>query len=154
TWAVQRQPGMRGRSDASHRRGAERMDAVALLHRAQVVGLRIEPMGEKLLVRGPKRLRRSEMDALIACGLLEGTRRPAGSWRLSGCAPSVSRHQPNWRTPMVTRNGEMVTCHSPLRKSRPRLARIGDRELNRSQPFKTDLLKLPRKRHRTGTQCP
>jgi hypothetical protein len=31
------------------------MDAVALLHRAQEVGLRIEPMGEKLLVRGPKR---------------------------------------------------------------------------------------------------
>ena len=31
------------------------MDAVALLHRAQEAGLRIEPMGEKLLVRGPKR---------------------------------------------------------------------------------------------------
>ena len=31
------------------------MDAVALLHRAQEVGLRIEPMGDKLLVRGPKR---------------------------------------------------------------------------------------------------
>jgi hypothetical protein len=31
------------------------MDAVALLQRAQEVGLRIEPMGEKLLVRGPKR---------------------------------------------------------------------------------------------------
>src|SRR5258708_37653721 len=31
------------------------MDAVALLHRAQKAGLRIEPMGEKLLVRGPKR---------------------------------------------------------------------------------------------------
>jgi len=31
------------------------MDAVALLHRAQEVGLRIEPMGKKLLVRGPKR---------------------------------------------------------------------------------------------------
>jgi hypothetical protein len=31
------------------------MDALALLHRAQEVGLRIEPMGEKLLVRGPKR---------------------------------------------------------------------------------------------------
>src|SRR5262249_55445361 len=31
------------------------MDAVALLHRAQKVGLRIEPMGKKLLVRGPKR---------------------------------------------------------------------------------------------------
>jgi hypothetical protein len=30
------------------------MDALALLHRAQEVGLRIEPMGEKLLVRGPK----------------------------------------------------------------------------------------------------
>jgi AAA domain len=29
--------------------------AVALLHRAQEVGLRIEPMGKKLLVRGPKR---------------------------------------------------------------------------------------------------
>ena len=32
------------------------MDAVALFHRTQEVGLRIEPMGEKLLVRGPKRL--------------------------------------------------------------------------------------------------
>jgi hypothetical protein len=31
------------------------MDAVALLHRAQEVGLRIEPMGDKLLIRGPKR---------------------------------------------------------------------------------------------------
>ena len=31
------------------------MDAVALLHRAQEVGLRIEPMGDTLLVRGPKR---------------------------------------------------------------------------------------------------
>ena len=31
------------------------MDALALLHRAQEVGLRIEPMGDKLLVRGPKR---------------------------------------------------------------------------------------------------
>jgi hypothetical protein len=30
------------------------MDALALLHRAQAVGLRIEPMGEKR-VRGPKR---------------------------------------------------------------------------------------------------
>src|SRR5215813_12546542 len=40
-----------------------------------------------------------------------GTRRPAGSWRLSGSAPSVSRQQPNCRTPMVTRNGERVTCH-------------------------------------------
>ena len=31
------------------------MDAVALLHRAQEAGLRIEPMGDKLLVRGPNR---------------------------------------------------------------------------------------------------
>jgi hypothetical protein len=31
------------------------MDALALLHRAQEVGLRIECMGDKLLVRGPKR---------------------------------------------------------------------------------------------------
>jgi hypothetical protein len=31
------------------------MDAVALLHRARKVGLRVEPMGDKLLVRGPKR---------------------------------------------------------------------------------------------------
>jgi hypothetical protein len=31
------------------------MDAVALLHRAQEVGLRIETMGDTLLVRGPKR---------------------------------------------------------------------------------------------------
>ena len=31
------------------------MDAVALLHRAQEVGLRIEPMGDKLLIRGPRR---------------------------------------------------------------------------------------------------
>jgi len=30
------------------------MDAVALLRRAQEVGLRVKPMGEKLLVRGPK----------------------------------------------------------------------------------------------------
>ena len=30
------------------------MDAVALLHRAQEVGLRVEPMGNRLLVRGPK----------------------------------------------------------------------------------------------------
>jgi hypothetical protein len=32
------------------------MDAVALLRRAQEVGLRVEPVGDKLLVRGPKRL--------------------------------------------------------------------------------------------------
>jgi hypothetical protein len=31
------------------------MDAVALLRRAQEVGLRVEPVGDKLLVRGPKR---------------------------------------------------------------------------------------------------
>jgi len=31
------------------------VDAVALLHRAQEAGLRVEPMGDKLLVRGPKR---------------------------------------------------------------------------------------------------
>ena len=31
------------------------MDAVALLHRAQEAGLRVEPIGDKLLVRGPKR---------------------------------------------------------------------------------------------------
>src|SRR5215831_11778154 len=56
TWAARRQPGPSGRSDASHRGGGgERMDALALLHRAQEVGLRIEPMGDTLLVRGPKR---------------------------------------------------------------------------------------------------
>src|SRR5262249_14377446 len=33
-----------------------RMDAVALLCRAQEVGLRVEPKGDTLLVRGPKRL--------------------------------------------------------------------------------------------------
>ena len=31
------------------------MDALALLHRAREVGLRIEPKGDRLLVRGPKR---------------------------------------------------------------------------------------------------
>ena len=31
------------------------MDAVALLHRAREAGLRVEPIGDKLLVRGPKR---------------------------------------------------------------------------------------------------
>jgi hypothetical protein len=31
------------------------MDALTLLHRAQEAGLRIEPMGDRLLVRGPKR---------------------------------------------------------------------------------------------------
>ena len=31
------------------------MDAVALLRRAQEVGLRVEPIGDKLRVRGPKR---------------------------------------------------------------------------------------------------
>ena len=31
------------------------MDAVALLHRAQGAGLRVEPIGDKLRVRGPKR---------------------------------------------------------------------------------------------------
>jgi hypothetical protein len=31
------------------------MDAVALLRRAQEVGLRVEPMGDRLVVRGPKR---------------------------------------------------------------------------------------------------
>jgi hypothetical protein len=31
------------------------MDAIALLRRAREVGLRIDPMGDKLLVRGPKR---------------------------------------------------------------------------------------------------
>jgi hypothetical protein len=58
------------------------MDALALLHRAQEVGLRIEPMGEKLLVRGRRglscikvQLRRSEVDGLVACKLLEPTER-------------------------------------------------------------------------------
>ena len=31
------------------------MDAVALLHRAQEAGLHIEPKGDRLLIRGPKR---------------------------------------------------------------------------------------------------
>lgn len=31
------------------------MDAVALLRRAQEMGFRVEPVGDKLLVRGPKR---------------------------------------------------------------------------------------------------
>jgi hypothetical protein len=31
------------------------MDAVALLRRAQEVGLRVEPIGDKLVVRGPRR---------------------------------------------------------------------------------------------------
>ena len=31
------------------------MDTLALLQRAHEVGLRVEPMGDKLLVRGPKR---------------------------------------------------------------------------------------------------
>jgi hypothetical protein len=31
------------------------MDVLALLQRAQEVGLRVEPIGGKLLVRGPKR---------------------------------------------------------------------------------------------------
>ena len=31
------------------------MDAVALLHRARKIGLRVEPMGDRLVVRGPKR---------------------------------------------------------------------------------------------------
>ena len=31
------------------------MDAVELLRRAQEVGLRVEPMGDRLVVRGPKR---------------------------------------------------------------------------------------------------
>ena len=31
------------------------MDALALLHRAQEAGLRVELIGDKLLVRGPKR---------------------------------------------------------------------------------------------------
>src|SRR5262245_49746328 len=51
-----------------------------------------------------------------------GTRRPAGSWRLSGSAPSVSRHQPNWRTPMVTRNGERVTCHRTCQSDRANMS--------------------------------
>ena len=56
------------------------MDALALLHRAQEVGLRVEPMGDKLLVRGPKRaealvkllaLHKAEAacEALVAFGL-------------------------------------------------------------------------------------
>ena len=38
------------------------MDALALLHRAQEAGLRVEPIGDKLLVRGPKRADRSLRD--------------------------------------------------------------------------------------------
>ena len=56
------------------------MDAVALLRRAQEVGLRVEPMGDRLVVRGPKRaealvkllaLHKAEAacEALVAFGL-------------------------------------------------------------------------------------
>src|SRR5262245_63829023 len=43
------------------------------------------------------------------------TRATAGSYRLDGCAPSISRCKPNCRTPTVTRNARTVTRHSPLR---------------------------------------
>jgi hypothetical protein len=56
------------------------MEALALLHRAQEVGLRIEPMGDTLLVRGPKRaeavvklLAEHKAEVLAALALGEST---------------------------------------------------------------------------------
>jgi hypothetical protein len=65
-------------------------------------------------------LRRSEVDA--HCMRIVGTRRAAGSRRLSGSAPSIPRCKPNCRTPTVTRNGKRVTCHLPGLDSRDRPA--------------------------------
>jgi len=58
------------------------MDALALLHRAQEVGLRVEPMGDKLLVRGPKR----------AEAYQHGKRWP--TWQCAGCDALISGSQP------------------------------------------------------------
>ena len=66
------------------------MDAVALLHRAQEAGLRIEPMGDKLLIRGPKRLEpivkllaehKAEVLAVLGYCALERTIRARASVR-------------------------------------------------------------------------
>ena len=57
-------------------------------------------------------LRRSEVDALIACKLLEPTEREDRR----ALAPEVHRYlDANHRTPPVTRNASTVTCHSRLR---------------------------------------
>ena len=57
------------------------MDAVALLRRAQEVGLRVEPMGDRLVVRGPKR---SALDAEVqerSFKFLDSSA-PSGAWLL------------------------------------------------------------------------
>ena len=70
------------------------MDAVALLDRARKVGLRVEPIGDKLLVRGPKRAEavvellaahKAEVLAALAPCVYVQVHRPRrrGSWHRS-----------------------------------------------------------------------
>ena len=67
-------------------------------------------------------LRRSEVDALIGCRLLQPVEREDRQG-LSGGVPSVSRCKPNCRTPTVTHNARMVTCHGRERDGACGLAR-------------------------------
>ena len=50
------------------------MDALALLHRAQEAGLHIEPKGDKLLVRGPKRAEAVVKLLAVAIELMKPTK--------------------------------------------------------------------------------
>ena len=54
-----------------------------------------------------------------------GTHRPAGSWGLIGSDSSISRCQPNRKTPIVTRNIKMVTRHGPCQRHRAPIGRAG-----------------------------
>ena len=82
------------------------MDAVALLHRAEAVGLRIEPMGDKLLVRGPKRAEtvvkllaehKAEVLAALSPSIVD-----ASWWRerfTTRAVQTVSSHANYWNPP-------------------------------------------------------
>ena len=81
------------------------MDAVALLHRARKVGLRVEPMGERLVVRGTKRaealvkllaLHKAEVLAALAPGASTSER---GDQERAADGTEARR----WRDPLATR---------------------------------------------------
>jgi len=84
------------------------MDAVALLHRAQEAGLHIEPMGDKLLVRGPKRaegvvklLAAHKVEVLAALALGTST-----SWCGDQGSAVDGKEARRWRDRLARRIGE------------------------------------------------
>src|SRR5262245_62045291 len=87
------------------------MDAVALLRRAQEVGLRVEPIGDKLLVRGPKRAQ--AVVELLAAHKAEVLAALAATANEVGLLAPPSL-EPGLEQPCAARRG-----HGPSKPSKP-----------------------------------